>query len=59
MEAVVAAMDFTMSTEFVVFAVIVVFLLYWIGTNVHAITKRAKLLMTPTRDRSHGVSTGS
>jgi hypothetical protein len=48
-----------MSTEFVVFAVIVVFLLYWIGANVHAIAKRANLLMTPTRDRSHGVNTGS
>lgn len=31
-----------MSTEFVVFAVVVVFLLYWIASNVHAIAKRGE-----------------
>jgi hypothetical protein len=31
-----------MSTEFVIFAVVVVFMLYWIGTNVQAIAKRGE-----------------
>ena len=31
-----------MSTAFVIFAVVVVFLLYWIGTNVRAIANRAE-----------------
>jgi hypothetical protein len=31
-----------MSADFIVFAVVVVCLLYWIGTNVHAIAKRGE-----------------
>jgi hypothetical protein len=35
-----------MSADFIMFAVAVVCLLYWIGTNVHAIAKRGE----PARD---------
>jgi hypothetical protein len=47
-----------MSADFIVFAVVVVCLLYWIGSNVHAIAKRGELLMTPMTGRSHGGNTG-
>jgi hypothetical protein len=36
-----------MSTTFAVFAVVVVFLLYWIGENVHAIAKRGEPAQDP------------